>query len=372
MRIWGLFMNSAVCTKDMDKNIERSKEISASLLSLIDDIREKTIFSIGGRGHYENPISTVLAFYLDPNEEHGLRDLVLQTLLVAADSCLKIERKKFTSFSVEREVSTGKGRIDLLVECDDWVLAIENKIYHVPINPFDDYKKYIKEKYDKFDFILLSPKGDKANDKGGDWKSVNYKDFIKQIESDLGFALIKQPINKWHFFFRDFLLNLKQYSEEGDMNKTTSDIKQIENKYLEIYEQIEALNEIRDHFFDSIIKKGLYDLNKAFDPPIKFKGQKYPKSDPYMVYFFPTNKGEVELAIEPSTDRKKTGVYLWLWLSDKVQERERAELSRRVGIKKWESEGTVSEERIKGAYKSVDEAIQALVELAKKIYPTKP
>ena len=176
-----------MCIENIEKNIDISKEISKSLFSLIDEAQEKTIFSIGGRGHYENPISTVLAFYLDPNEDHGLSDLVLQALLVVAGSPLDIERKKFTNFSVEREVSTGKGRIDLLVECDDWVLVIENKIYHDPINPFDDYKKYIKEKYDKpDDFILLSLKGDKANDEGGDWKSVNYKDFIEKIESDLG------------------------------------------------------------------------------------------------------------------------------------------------------------------------------------------
>ena len=30
---------------------------------------EKTIFSIGGRGHYENPTSDILAFYLDPEAE---------------------------------------------------------------------------------------------------------------------------------------------------------------------------------------------------------------------------------------------------------------------------------------------------------------
>ena len=50
------------------------------------------------------------------------------------------------------------------------------------------------------------------------------------------------------------------------MNKINRDIRQIENRYLEIYEQIDALNKIRYHFFDSIIKKGLYDLNRAFDP----------------------------------------------------------------------------------------------------------
>jgi len=33
---------------------------------------EKTIFSVGGRGYYENPISDILAFFFNPQEVHGL------------------------------------------------------------------------------------------------------------------------------------------------------------------------------------------------------------------------------------------------------------------------------------------------------------
>ena len=45
---------------------------------------EKTIFSIGGRGHYENPTSDILAFYPnDPEAEHQLGSLVLDSLFSA-------------------------------------------------------------------------------------------------------------------------------------------------------------------------------------------------------------------------------------------------------------------------------------------------
>ena len=44
---------------------------------------EKTIFSIGCRGHYENPTSDILAFYLDPEAEHQLGSLVLDSLFSA-------------------------------------------------------------------------------------------------------------------------------------------------------------------------------------------------------------------------------------------------------------------------------------------------
>ena len=376
MRIWGLFMNSEVCIKDMNKNIEISKEISESLLSLIDDVQEKTIFSIGGRGYYEDPTSDVLAFYLDPNEEHGLGDLVLQSLVTVSAMGDKIRWNKDAQFAIYREVSTNeKNRIDLLIECDEWVLVIENKIYHEAINPFKDYERYIEDEYENIaaHFILLSPKDSKINDVGEVWKSVNYKDFIEKIESDLGFTLIKQPINKWHFFLRDFLLNLKQYSEENNMSadKINDDIKKIHERYIETRENSNNLKELLKYFFEQIEIKTRHELNKKFKSSPKFTGKIHTNQNPSSVYFYPDGKNKVRLAIYPN-EEEEVGCSLWLWFSDKVKESERAKLSRRVGITKWKSEGTASEERIKGAYKSVDEAIQALVKFATKIYPTKP
>ena len=35
-----------------------------------------TILNVGGRGYYENPMSDLLAFFLDPSACHGLGDLV--------------------------------------------------------------------------------------------------------------------------------------------------------------------------------------------------------------------------------------------------------------------------------------------------------
>jgi PD-(D/E)XK nuclease superfamily len=42
--------------------------------------REKNIFSLGGRRYYENPMSDLLAFFLDPTEDHGLGDVALGSL----------------------------------------------------------------------------------------------------------------------------------------------------------------------------------------------------------------------------------------------------------------------------------------------------
>src|SRR6266446_1853737 len=89
--------------------------------------REKNIFSIGGRGYYENPTSDLLGFYLDPTEEHGLGDLVLSCLIESLPdpkpSLLGLEE------APEREyVTQAVNRIDLILHGSGWVIALENKL----------------------------------------------------------------------------------------------------------------------------------------------------------------------------------------------------------------------------------------------------
>jgi len=103
--------------------------------------KEKTLFSLGGRGHYENPASDLLAFFLKPDAEHGFQAIFLQTFL----DCMKVDYKamRMSDVTVSREDMTEEGsRTDIVVQCKDWVLLIENKIYHIPNNPFDSYEAY--------------------------------------------------------------------------------------------------------------------------------------------------------------------------------------------------------------------------------------
>ena len=172
---------------------------------------EKTIFSIGGRGHYENPTSDILAFYLDPEAEHQLGSLVLDSLFLALGK-KEIGEKHL---HIEREQYVAKGRIDLLLEGDDWVMVIENKIYAAQNNPFEKYEQFVekKGKNDKF-FVILSPEGNSINKK---WIGLSYEDFITKIEEKLGSEFILKPFNKWTVFLRDFILNLKQHTEREKM-----------------------------------------------------------------------------------------------------------------------------------------------------------
>ncbi|MCW1874982.1 PD-(D/E)XK nuclease family protein [Erwinia sp. INIA-01] len=73
---------------------------------------ETNIFSVGARGHYENPVSDLLAFFIDPDAPHGLNTLVLGAFL----ECLSSDVDASLLSPPAREVMTQKGtRIDLLL-----------------------------------------------------------------------------------------------------------------------------------------------------------------------------------------------------------------------------------------------------------------
>ncbi len=66
--------------------------------------KSETIFNIAGYPHYENVCSNILAFYLNPNNEHGLGNLLFSSLMNLAngnESCQD-------NVLINREVPTDK------------------------------------------------------------------------------------------------------------------------------------------------------------------------------------------------------------------------------------------------------------------------
>ncbi len=164
---------------------------------------------IAGYPHYENVCSNILAFFMDPEESHGLGTLVLDALasvgnIAAADEGLG------GTVSVQREVITDEGnRIDLLIESDNRVALIENKIYASAINPFDDYADYLDRiagdrKKHKL-LLTLYP-----TNEGSDWhfENLTYEEFVERIRSLLG-GYVSSADARYLMMFLDFLNTLE-------------------------------------------------------------------------------------------------------------------------------------------------------------------
>ena len=120
--------------------------------------REMTFFDTALRKHYENPTTELLSFFLNSENEHGLHGVFYQGLLaaLAADGTADWNADAWGDVQcVQTEVVTDKGRIDLLIETDRAVLAIECKIGHHQNNPFVDYQQYVQKNYAKEDTVLL-------------------------------------------------------------------------------------------------------------------------------------------------------------------------------------------------------------------------
>ncbi len=120
--------------------------MNEALEALLDDFgrlparveRPPTFMEIAGYPHYENVCSNVLAFYLDPQQPHGLGTLLLDAL-ARAGGIASPDEGIGGNVSVEREVITDAGnRIDIVIESDAHAIVIENKIRAAVSNPFAD------------------------------------------------------------------------------------------------------------------------------------------------------------------------------------------------------------------------------------------
>ena len=100
-----------------------------------------TFLEIAGYPHLENVASNILQFFLQPQGQHNLKELVLESLL----ALLSVPPQSISFAEVRREVTTQRGnRIDLVVKSETCILGIENKIYHAVHNDFADYWNYLE------------------------------------------------------------------------------------------------------------------------------------------------------------------------------------------------------------------------------------
>lgn len=133
----------------------------------------------------ENLISNWLAFVLDSNI-NGLKNnkAIKQLLLALENDFIDIENEKV--ISVRREASTNnQKRIDILIECSNTVIVIENKIYSEEngTQTMEYYKyaeKEFKNKENKI-YIYLKPNYNSSEPCQKEFKILTYEKLIKSL-----------------------------------------------------------------------------------------------------------------------------------------------------------------------------------------------
>ena len=225
--------------------------------------KEPILFAVGGRGHYENPTSDLLAFFLKPDAEHGLKDLFLSTFL----ECIAKDYNKFHLHHVDikREVRTDKNnRIDLQIVGSDWCLLIENKIYHWQANPFEDYEEHSKKIGKPALFSILSP--DRNSEKAG-WSGVSYKNYCQALRKKMATILFDAPFSKWHIFAREFILHMENELYNPPMKPEQA--KFVEKHAAEFFQAHELLEQY-PKYLCSLVKKEL-EKNHYYKDKVEFE-----------------------------------------------------------------------------------------------------
>ena len=190
-----------------------------------------TLMEIAGIPHWENVYSNILAFLLDTQKVHGFEQLFIRSLM-AVYRCrcpagwpmegLDLESVQATE-SVEREARTDSDkRIDILIECTDCVVCIENKIWSGLHNDLGDYRKHCEALSDgdrnRVVGIVLSPY--RVTDPSLHahlFVSITYGDLANEVRQRMG-GHIGSRNTKYQYLLFDFLEQISRLSRANTMS----------------------------------------------------------------------------------------------------------------------------------------------------------
>jgi len=230
-----------------------------------------TFLEITGYPHYENVCSNILAFFLTPEAPHGMESLLLKSLIACNPQ--QGENLNLSNISVEREKVTDNGnRIDLYIETDTHLIAIENKIWHDPVNPFDDYALYMQSQNKKIEGskkILLFLLGLNLTQsiKNSDFVFVSYVELFSEIRLRIGDYLTHSD-QKYLSLLLDFMISIENLQRGYRMDKQLFNF--IRKNSDEVIEIMSKVNEYKAELREKVKEVGDKTIVHASLPINKF------------------------------------------------------------------------------------------------------
>lgn len=180
----------------------------------------------------ENKTSEILAFFLDPQKEHGQKDVFLKAFLQYFKLNRPLELLLRGSKPIarrEHRTDTNR-RVDITVEFGDreYIVGIENKIWAADQkNQVSDYTKYFETHFgtDAYTLLFLTPDGREPGDgsiveperkilmENGKLRILSYEQDIVELLSQ--FELVCKAEN-----VRAFIRDLRQYLKQQYRGET--------------------------------------------------------------------------------------------------------------------------------------------------------
>lgn len=247
--------------------------------------REKNFFEVGLRGHYENPTTELLRFFIDPNNQHGLGKSFYHGILLALNLS---EHECGSLLSVETEVVTESGgRIDLIISTENYIIAIECKVYHHQENPFHDYMAYVEQLCQTNECIpryaILCIDGISSQP---EWTGVSYQSLVQHTSSHLSKSLLENPLNKWGVLAREFLMHLARFGENS-MNDAQFEF--VKNNILNINKLIALKSRFADEVAQRVKLESEHEnihvkFSKKGDIHLRFRYSEWESNDDVLLY----------------------------------------------------------------------------------------
>ena len=203
---------------------EKEKALKDFLLDIqcidpLESIDSFNIFDVLKISRAEIRHSNVLAWLLDPNENHGFGDKILQDIthymvksahVTDEKEIFDLLKMDYSDVMVHREWKN----IDILVESkkEKYVLCIENKVgIKDHSGQLDRYRNIIENEYPNGYhklFIYLTPDGSSPKETSNEaWKPIKYETFIDIIDSELKKTIL-EPKRK--MFIENYLEILRR------------------------------------------------------------------------------------------------------------------------------------------------------------------
>ena len=227
-------------------------------------LKQPNIFNALGVGHYEIRHSNFLAWLLDPGANHGLQEIFLTRFLrdifldkrSKNNSLVQIPSLLKQNILVRREWNS----IDVLIEFETTVIALENKIYSGEHgNQLSRYQKIIEEHFPEKNkiFIYLTPFGIQSSQQetyieyGYLQVATHLEDIINLYSGSLNNSVL--------IYIKDYVNNLKMnVMADSKANELARDIYKNHKELLDfIFEnKPDFATDFRNLFENELISRG--------------------------------------------------------------------------------------------------------------------
>lgn len=255
-------------TNDIEGN-DFLKQKLTNLLNdkILNNIKDSVIgfnpFRVLKLEHYEIRHSNFLVWLLNPQESHKLGDVFLKKFLEKINEInnnvynIPIDEISNKNITIKREWQN----IDILIEGEDFVCVIENKIYSGENGTqLQNYEEIIQKGFpDKTAFyIYLTLNEETPSDEK--YKNITYSGSILPILEDI----IDGAKDQVKSFIKQYINILEYDLQLKKAKKTNKDILYISNKHKTI---LDYLYEIKDNLYDVHFKNN--ELDNDYQQKIK-------------------------------------------------------------------------------------------------------